>query len=76
MTVYISITLLIQYTVFVLNLTAHNSPAPFPSQFTGYPINKDPENLHVQYMFPLFFRYDIFRNLRFSYFLGIGIETA
>ena len=30
MVVYISITLIIQYLLYVLNLTAHNSPAPYP----------------------------------------------
>lgn len=76
MTVYISVTLLVQYLLFMLNLTAHNSPAPFPQQFEGYPVNNEPEDLSIQYLFPLFFKFEVFRDLRLSYLIGIGVETA
>ena len=76
MTVYISVTLLIQYMLFILNLTAHNSPAPFPEQFEGYPINSSPEDLSIKYFFPFFFKFDVLRDLRLSYLIGIGVETA
>lgn len=38
---YIALNLTIQYIIYLLNLTASTSPAPFPIGFEGYPRNKD-----------------------------------
>jgi len=74
MVIYIAVTFFIQYAMFVANLTAHTSPAPFPLQFDGYPANKNPENLDVKYRFPLFFKFEVLRDLKMAYLVGIGVE--
>jgi hypothetical protein len=30
----------------------------------------------IRFLFPFFFRFEVFRDLRLSYLLGIGVETA
>ena len=73
--VFISITLVAQYSLLVLNLTDRISPVPVPSQLHKYPNNpNDLEDLSIKYLFPLFFRYEVFRDLRLSYLIGITIE--
>jgi hypothetical protein len=73
--VFISITFVCQYTLLVVNLTDRISPLPFPPQFEGYPNNPvDPSDLSIKYMFPLFFKYEEFRDLRLAYLVGITIE--
>mgnify|MGYP006893248139 CR=1 FL=1 len=47
----------------MLNLTANTSPALFPRQFTGYPMNQDTENFDIPYAIPIFFKNPIFRDL-------------
>lgn len=52
---YIALTLAIQYIIYLLNLTANTSPAPFPIGFEGYPRNKDTNDLTTKFVIPLFF---------------------
>lgn len=74
---YISFFLIIQYLLFLSNLTASTSPAPFPQGFYAYPKNNDdPSNMETRFIVPVFFQYDFFRNnLRLCYALGIGIDS-
>jgi len=75
MTMYVAICFACQYILFMLNLTAQTSPAPFPAQLTGYPAHKGaPENLSIEYGIPVFFQHQVFHDLKLGYLIGIGIE--
>jgi hypothetical protein len=53
---FISFFLMFQYLLFLSNLTASTSPAPFPKGFFAYPKNKDdPDNLETRFIVPVFF---------------------
>lgn len=71
----ISLCFVSQYLLYLLNLTYTISPAPFPRQFANYPRNKDPKDMSIKYQIPLFFRSEVFRDLKLSYLIGIGIEV-
>mmetsp|Transcript_21579 Transcript_21579/g.33233 ORF Transcript_21579/g.33233 Transcript_21579/m.33233 type:complete len:262 (-) Transcript_21579:5310-6095(-) len=72
---YMSIALALQYFLYLLNLTAHTSPAPFPPGFTGYPAHKDdPTDKSIQFKIPLFFHHNFFQDLRICYLIGIGVD--
>jgi hypothetical protein len=58
----------------MLNLTDAVSPARFPEQFSEYPRNKDPNDMSLKYMLPLFFQFSCFRDLKLAYLIGIGID--
>jgi hypothetical protein len=73
---YMAICFVLQYFLFLLNLTDHTSPSPYPVQFEGYPKNKNPHDFTIKYSVPVFFRYPAFRNMRLCYLLGIGVESA
>jgi len=63
--------------LFMFNLTDAVSPAAFPEQFAGYPRNAaHPDDLTIKYMIPFFFQFDVFRDLRLSYLIGIGIDKT
>lgn len=76
--VFISITFVLQYFLLVVNLIDRISPVKYPTQFSGYPSNQsnpdDPESLEGKYLFPLFFKFHEFRDLRLVYLVGIIIE--
>mmetsp|Transcript_34734 Transcript_34734/g.53326 ORF Transcript_34734/g.53326 Transcript_34734/m.53326 type:complete len:565 (-) Transcript_34734:5263-6957(-) len=69
-----SVLFALQYTLYFLNLTDHTSPASYPTQFKDYPKNKEAGDLSISYLTPLFFKYNVFRDLRLAYLIGIGIE--
>jgi len=71
---YVSIMLFFQYLAYVINLTSKTSPKPFPKEFETYPKNKDDSNLNIKYDIPLFFHYKFFKDLKFCYLLGIGVD--
>jgi hypothetical protein len=71
---YMSICLFIQYTIYLLNLNYHTSPSPFPSPYETYPFDSQTQTIKLIYPIPLFFRYEIFNNLRFAYLLGVGVD--
>ena len=74
---YVAVCLACQYFLFMLNLTAQTSPAPFPSQFTGYPRHEDaPNDLSIKYAIPVFFKYQVFHDLKLDYLIGIGVEQG
>lgn len=89
MAMYVSVCLACQYFLFMLNLTDHTSPAPFPAQLAGYPSHKGaPANLSrtskasnttssvpaIKYAIPVFFQHQVFHDLKLGYLIGIGIE--
>jgi hypothetical protein len=76
MVVYMSACFIAQYFLYVLNLTHHTCPSPYPEQMDMYPKNKNPHDFSIKYALPLFFKNPVFRNLRLSYLLGIGIEKS
>jgi hypothetical protein len=55
MVYFISIAFSLQYTLYVLNLTHHTSPAPYPEAFANYPATDNQGE--IQFAFPLFFKY-------------------
>ena len=74
MAMYVSVCLACQYFLFMLNLTAQTSPAPFPAQFAGYPRHEGaPVDLSIKYAIPVFFHYQVFHDLKLGYLIGIGI---
>jgi len=78
-TSYLSWSLLIQYTLFLLNLTAGSSPQPFPKigkpTLRNYPFGFMTGNM-PDFPVPIFFHFAAFRdNLMLSYMLGVGIDT-
>lgn len=74
LTIYISGCFIAQYMLFMLNLTNQISPSPFPIQFKGYPDDNQKDMTNITFAIPVFFHHKIFRDLRFSYFLGVGVE--
>jgi hypothetical protein len=74
--IILTLTLSLQYALFVFNFTENVSPAQLPSKLGGYPRNKDdPNDLTIKYAVPFFFKYKVFRDLKLSYLLGIGVEN-
>lgn len=78
---YIAVCSFLQYTLFVLNLNTYSSPVPFPEDFKDYPkpsadskldLSKE-ENLTGSHFIPIFFKAEVFRDLKLSYLLGVGI---
>lgn len=79
-------TLGLQYLVYLLNLNAGTSPAPFPPGYYAYPKHgganqdhsgADPgsgDKLTIEHAVPFFFHYKVFRYLEIDYLLGIGID--
>lgn len=77
MAMYVSVCLACQYFLFMLNLTDHTSPAPFPAQLAGYPSHKGARtDLSIKYAIPVFFQHQVFRDLKLGYLIGIGIERG
>lgn len=75
MSIYISLSLALQYGLFLFNLTASTSPQPFPFLIEHYPHlynNEDFKN--IPYGIPFFYKYSMFRDLNISYFLGVGVS--
>lgn len=65
----------LQYLLYTLNLTSTSSPAPFPEGFEMFPKNEDPNDLSIKYPFPVFFKFEVFReNMNICYLLGIGVD--
>ena len=71
---YMSVSLLLQYLLYTLNLNSNTSPAPFPPGFEGYPAHKSTTDYSIQYAIPVFFHYYTFHDLRICYLLGIGVD--
>lgn len=68
---YLAIFFFTQYFLYMINLTATTSPAPYPPSFEGYPRGRDLKSI------PWFFHYDAFTRvggLRLGYLLGMGIS--
>jgi hypothetical protein len=71
---YLSISLALQYIVYLLNMTWRSSPRPFPEAFSTYPatasakVDKDhifldsSNGLAPKLILPLFFHFRIFRD--------------
>lgn len=73
---YVGVLLVVQYTMFLLNLTSATSPQPFPYLLNNYPHIYDYEDFKfIPYGLPLFYRYAPFRDLNLSYFLGVGVSA-
>jgi hypothetical protein len=71
---YLSVSMFVQYGLYLLNLTANSSTQPFPDEWANYPVGHmtgdDPD-----YVLPIFFHSVLFReNLMLSYMLGVGID--
>lgn len=76
---YLSVSLFLQYTLFLLNLTAGSSPQRFPNvgdpSLRNYPLGFMTGN-EPDYILPVFFHLRVFRdNLMLSYMLGVGIDV-
>ena len=72
---YIAILFVLQYGCFLLNLSSSTSPGPFPDGFRNHPKhNNHEEDLSIKKPIPLFFHFDVFRDLTTSYSLGLGID--
>lgn len=77
---YLCVSVMVQYVLFFLNMTAQSSIQPYPDIGKGrlslrnYPkgyMNGDAP----RYPLPLFFHLGVFReNLTLSYMLGIGVD--
>jgi hypothetical protein len=68
---FISFAFSTQYIMYVMNMTAHTSPLKYPKEVENYP---RPSTDKIKYMFPFFFRFNVFRDLRMTYLVGIGFE--
>ena len=76
-TPYICLCLSIQYLMFMLNLTQATSPQLFPDQFKNYPFGKMQNYGKNQlYPIPIFLHNPKYQDLKFGYFLGIGIDRT
>ena len=76
---YLSVSLTLQYLLFLLNLTSNSSPQPFPNvgepSMENYPVGYMDENDNPLYVLPVFFQLQVFRdNLMISYMLGVGVD--
>jgi hypothetical protein len=67
---YMALFFVVQYVLYLINLTASTSPANFPPGFYGYP-QKYEDNM---YAIPVMFHYKPFWDLRICYLLGIGVD--
>jgi len=68
---YMAFFFFVQYFLYMINLTASTSPAPYPPSFYGYPRGREMKAI------PWFFHYDALNKpggLRLGYFLGMGIS--
>ena len=68
---YMAFFFFVQYFLYMINLTASTSPAPYPPSFYGYPRGRDLKAI------PWFYHYDALSKpggLRLGYFLGMGIS--
>lgn len=77
--IIISLCVMTQYFLFLLNMTNNISPAMFPKQLTGYPLKQnftDNDYLDLKYSIPIFFHDPRFHDLKLCYFLGIGIDDT
>jgi hypothetical protein len=70
---FISIAFSAQYIMYVMNMTHHTSPLPYPKEISNYP---SPTSSEIKYLFPFFFRYNVFHDLRMAYLVGIGFEKS
>lgn len=78
---YSALLFMVQYTVYLMNLTAKTSPQEFPIGFAKYPMHKPNKNgdkteMNLEFPVPWFFHYDYFKkyDLKLAYLLGIGID--
>ena len=76
---YLSVSLTLQYLLFLLNLTSNSSPQPFPNvgepSMENYPVGYMDESDNPLYVLPVFFQLQVFRdNLMISYMLGVGVD--
>lgn len=69
---YMSICFVLQYVLFLLNLTAQSAPQTFPYQFARYPMEPG-KGLAIRYSIPFFFQFETFRDLRLCYLVGVGL---
>jgi hypothetical protein len=77
MVIYMSLAFITQYALYVFNLTDGSAPASFPPSLNCYPKNdKNPHNYDITYAIPLFFHFNVFRDLNLSYMMGVGIDKS
>ena len=69
---YMSLIFVVQYVLYLINLTALTSPAPFPPGFFAYPLGAEEKG--GMYVIPWVFHYKQFHNLRYCYLLGFGVD--
>lgn len=73
---YISLLLVLQYAFFLFNLTSATSPQPYPLLLEHYPhMYYEEDETKIPYLIPFFYKFKSFRDLKLSYFLGIGISA-
>lgn len=75
---YLSVSLFLQYTLYLLNMTANSSLTAFPTignpSMFNYPENYMDGHDPV-YAIPIFFNIQVFRDyLMLSYMLGVGVD--
>lgn len=75
---YLSVSLFVQYALYLLNMTANSSLTAFPKignpSMANYPENYMKGHDPI-YSIPIFFNMQVFRdNLMLSYMLGVGID--
>jgi hypothetical protein len=75
MAYFISFAFSAQYIMYVMNLTKHTSPMNYPEQFKDYPAPAS-QDINDLYIFPFFFRFNVFHDLRMTYLVGIGFERS
>lgn len=75
MNFYIAMLFFTQYLLYIFNLTSGTSPQPFPKKLINYPHIYSNEDIYkIKYAIPVFYKYECFRDLDFSYLLGIGVS--
>ena len=78
---YMCILFMVEYIVYLLNMTKTTSPRKYPKSWLNYPMHdwnsKKPYEMNVEFPVPVFFYFtDIFKDhgLELAYLLGIGID--
>jgi len=73
---YLTLSICVQYLLYLCNLNGHTSPKVFPTGYENYPKGKlQPDGAPILAI-PVFFHVKILReNLLLDYLLGIGLEV-
>ena len=70
---YVSVCLILQYLIYIMNMTYLSTPEQFPSQFLNYPFRDEYKN---KYSIPFFIKIDMFKDIQISYLFGIAIQVG